>query len=122
MQRTRLMSVFLSLLALGLVSSCALSRITGGPVPAQRLADGVYRGSAWNGPVRAVVDVTVRDQRIADVALVSHQRWRGREAEDRIPGSIVAQQSTRVDAVTGATISSIAIMNAAQDAIEQAMD
>lgn len=122
MRRYSWMSGLLSLVAIGLISSCAFSPIKGGPVPTDRLADGVYQGSARNGPVKAVVDVTVKDQRITDVALVSHQRWRGREAEDAIPGLIVEQQSTRVDAVTGATISSVAIMNAVQDAVEQAMN
>ena len=50
----------------------------------------------------------------------SSSTWRGGEAEEAIPGSIIEQQSTKVDAVTGATISSTAIMNAVQDAVEKA--
>ena len=101
-------------------SSCALAAIQGGPLPREGLVDGVYRGSAWSGPVRAVVDVVVEDQRIRDVVLVHHNTWWGRRAEEPIPRAIVEQQSTRVDAVSGATISSTAIMNAAQEAVAKA--
>ena len=91
-------------------------------MPSNRLVDGVYRGSARSGPVKAVVDVTVRDQQIRSIELVSHHRWRGGESEEAIPRLILERQSTRVDAVTGATVSSTAIMNAVQDAVEKAMN
>ncbi|MDX1358727.1 MAG: FMN-binding protein [Clostridia bacterium] len=44
----------------------------------------------------------------------------GRAAEKTIPERIIDQQSTRVDAVSGATRSSIAIMNAVEDALQKA--
>ena len=43
---------------------------------------------------------------------------KGAKAEQFIPDRIVQAQSTDVDIVTGATYSSLAIMNAAQRAIE----
>ena len=118
----RLLAGTFLLLVIGLVSSCALATIEGGPVPGDRLADGVYRGSARSGPVAAVVDVTVEDRRVAEIAIVRHGHWRGGAAEEPIPRAIIEQQSTRVDAVTGATVSSVALMNAVQDALEKAMN
>lgn len=121
MQRYLLTSALLSLVT-GLFLSCALSTIRGGPVPRDRLVDGVYRGSARNGPVIAVVDVIVEDQAVEEIKIVRHGDWWGRPAEETIPGLIIEQQSTRVDVVTGATISSTALMNAVQNAVEQAMN
>ena len=68
----------------------------------------------------AVVDVIVEDQGIAEIRIIRHRHWRGGPAEEAIPGSIIEQQSTGVDVVTGATVSSAAIMNAVQDAVEKA--
>ncbi len=119
MQRTLATCILVSLMT-ALSASCTTGTIQGGPVPAERLVDGVYRGSARNGPVLAVVDVVVEDRRIERIEIVRHGDWWGRRAEERIPDRIVEQQSTQVDAVTGATISSTAIMNAVQDAVEQA--
>jgi len=118
-RRTPAAIALLALVA-ALLASCSITPIRGGPVPGNQLADGVYRGRARNGPVIAIVDVTVRDQRIEAIELVTHGDWRGRRAEEPIPRAIVAQQSTRVDVVSGATISSTAIMNAVQDAVEKA--
>jgi uncharacterized protein with FMN-binding domain len=103
-----------------LTSSCITIEITGGPVPAGRLADGVYEGTATGGPVRVVTKVTVQDQRIAHIELVQHRTWRGTEAGKVIPGRIIEKQSTDVDAVSGATVSSRVIMNAVQDAVSKA--
>ena len=119
MQRYVTTCAFLALVV-GLVPSCTSSMPKGGPVPTDRLADGVYRGSARNGPVSAVVDVIVKDQVITEIKLIRHRSWRGGEAEEAIPDSIIEQQSTKVDAVAGATISSTAIMNAVQDAVLKA--
>jgi uncharacterized protein with FMN-binding domain len=44
----------------------------------------------------------------------------GGPAEEIIPARIIEKQSTNVDAVSGATMSSDAIMNAVQLAIERA--
>jgi fumarate reductase flavoprotein subunit len=84
------------------------------------MVDGVYQGTATKGPVKAVVELTVNGSRIDEIKLIHHRRWRGGIAEKTIPQRIVAAQSTRVDAVTGATISSVAIMQAVQNAVSKA--
>ncbi|MFZ0610618.1 MAG: FMN-binding protein [Desulfobacterales bacterium] len=82
--------------------------------------DGTYVGSATNGPVKAVVQVVVTNGSIAQVNILKHRTMLGGPAEEIIPAKIVEKQSTNVDAVSGATMSSDAIMNAAQLAIEGA--
>jgi len=91
-----------------------------GPVDHEKLADGVYEGRDKAGPNKAVVKVTIKDKRIAEIEIVKHRAWKGRKAESIIPTRIIENQSTKVDAVSGATNSSRVIMNAVQKAIEKA--
>ncbi|HUT23128.1 MAG TPA: FMN-binding protein [Sumerlaeia bacterium] len=84
-------------------------------------ADGTYEGEARILPNKARVKVTVEGGRIADVQVLSHfASWIGKKAEKGIPGRIIAAQSTRVDAVTGATNSSRVLMAAVEDAVGKA--
>jgi uncharacterized protein with FMN-binding domain len=91
-----------------------------GPVDGERLADGVYEGRDKAGPNKAVVKVRVQDGKIIEIEIVKHRAWKGKKAELIIPGRIIERQSTKVDAVTGATNSSRVIMNAVQKAVEKA--
>jgi uncharacterized protein with FMN-binding domain len=94
---------------------------TGGPVIAGDLPDGVYEGEARSFPNKAKVRVTVQHGRIHDVFVLSHfASGIGHRADDVIPQRIVEEQSTAVDAVTGATNSSRVIMNAVEVALKDA--
>jgi uncharacterized protein with FMN-binding domain len=93
----------------------------GTPVVSEGLRDGVYEGEYRKGINNAVVKVTVDEGRIAEIDLIKHfSSWIGKKANEIIPQRIVEQQSTRVDAVSGATNSSRVIMNAVQEAVEKA--
>lgn len=97
--------------------SCRTYEIAGGPIDVRRLDDGAYRGRSRYGPVRVRVEVTVEDGLVTGIELLRHFHGRGGEAEQPVIERIIRQQSTDVDAVTGATGSSIAIMNAVEDAL-----
>ena len=99
---------------------CATVNIVGGPIPENSLKDGVYDGTASKGPVKVLANVTITNQRITAIDLVEHRTWKGGAAEGVIPDRIIAEQSTHVDAVSGATISSRVIMNAVEDAVRKA--
>jgi uncharacterized protein with FMN-binding domain len=93
----------------------------GGEIEEKRLVDGVYDGSYRHGLNSATVRVTISQGKIADTELVKHfASWKGDKANEVIPQRIVAQQSTDIDAVSGATNSSRVIMNAVQEALEKA--
>lgn len=102
------------------ILGCATAQFIGGPIAPDSLQDGVYGGQAKDGPVKAEVRVTVANHRITDIRLIKHRTWKGKAAENVIPGRIMTEQSTRVDAVSGATASSRAIMNAVEDAVRKA--
>ena len=101
-------------------SSCTPTAVIGKPVDPAKLADGTYKGSFRGGPNKAIVEVTIKDSSIANIKIIEHQAWMGKKAEIKIVERIIAHQSTRVDAVSGATNSSRVIMNAVQLAIEKA--
>lgn len=94
--------------------------VIGGSIDNEKLKDGIYEGNYTGWPVGASVLVTIRDKRIVNIEVVKHSTWRGKKAESIIPGRIIESQSTRVDALTGATKSSNVIMNAVEIAIKGA--
>jgi uncharacterized protein with FMN-binding domain len=114
-------ALLVCIVAVGVLSqSCAHMPKALGPVDHDGLIDGVYSGYyAWF-PVKASVEVTIEDSKIADIKIVKHRAHRGRKAESPVPNRIISRQSTQVDAVTGATRSSLVIMGAVQDAIRKA--
>ena len=90
------------------------------PAAAQALpADGTYTGSA-NGMGGALeVSVTVEGGKIAAVDVLSHQETPGISdpALEKLPAAIVEAQSTEVDGVAGATLTSNAIKGAVDAAL-----
>ncbi|MFO8073425.1 MAG: FMN-binding protein [Polyangia bacterium] len=87
------------------------------------LPDGVWEGEYESFPNSARVAVTVEEGRIAAVEVLFHGgSWIGRKAVEVIERRIVEAQSPAVDALSGATNSSVVIMNAAQQALDRAAE
>lgn len=103
-------------------SGCTAPPLIGGSVNHNRLMDGVYEGSYKGGPNKALVKVTIKDNTIVHIQIVEHWALKGKKAELPILKRIIERQSTKVDAVSGATNSSRVIMNAVQRAIEKAYE
>jgi uncharacterized protein with FMN-binding domain len=112
--------VFFVVMLFALCTGCTTGKIIGGPIAENSLRDGIYDGEAKDGPVLVRAKVTIKDQRIADIKLVTHRTWKGKIAENTVPARIIDKQSTSVDAVAGATVSSRAIMNAVETALRKA--
>jgi uncharacterized protein with FMN-binding domain len=112
--------VFMLVGTVVLLAGCVKTQILGGSVLHEQLIDGVYEGSAKGGPNSAVVKVTIEGQKIVKIDIIKHSAMKGKKAEPILPQRIIDAQSTAVDAVSGATNSSKVIMNAVQNAIEQA--
>lgn len=86
------------------------------------LKDGTYTGTGSGRNGEITVELTVRAGKLATVNVVRHGETAGISdaALARVPAEIVAQQSTAVDAVTGATMTSEGIKAAVADAIRRA--
>ena len=86
------------------------------------LKDGTYTGTGSGRNGEITVELPVKAGKLATVNVVRHGETAGISdaALARVPAEIVAQQSTAVDAVTGATMTSEGIKAAVADAIRQA--
>jgi uncharacterized protein with FMN-binding domain len=95
--------------------------LVGGPLQTESFIDGIYEGTSKGGPVKVVAKVSIQGKRITNIELLEHRTLKGRAAEKIIPDRIIKEQSTKVDAVTSATVSSRVIMNAVEDAVRKAI-
>ena len=98
----------------------ALAKLVNVPIDMAQVADGVYTGQSDAGLVKAEVRVTVADHRIADIALVKHVTGLGKPAEATLK-TMVEENTYEVDAVTGATASSLTLRNAVNEALRQGL-
>jgi uncharacterized protein with FMN-binding domain len=121
-EKSKVLYYLILVASLSLVlTGCAVAPLIGSRIQHEKLMDGVYEGSYRSLPNSAVVKVTIAEGRIVNVELVKHfASWKGKKVTEVIPRRIVSEQSTSVDAVTGATNSSRVIMNAVQRAVEKA--
>ncbi|MEN6428644.1 MAG: FMN-binding protein [Phycisphaerales bacterium] len=88
----------------------------------RRVPDGTYRAEsiAYAGPLH--VEVAVKGGRIQSVRVTEHQEKQFYSALTDTPNQIVARQGVKgVDAVTGATMTSEAILNATAKALAGGM-
>ena len=88
----------------------------------QSYTPGTYTAE-WLGKFApVVVEATFDETSITDVRVIKHEetQYISDRAIDEIPERIVATQSTGVDIISGATLTSLAIINAVEDCVTQA--
>ena len=105
---TKKKKIILSIGAVVLVWACAQADT---PAVTGPLKDGVYAGKAGghHGPVQ--VAVIVQKGKIYRVEVTRHKEKRAKEMKTVVQ-RILTKQSVKVDVVSGATLSSKAVMNA----------
>ena len=85
-------------------------------------ADGTFRGTAMGHNDEVIVDVTIEKDRITDIKIV--QTFETPAVAEKplawIPETVVKNQTLKVDRVSGATFSSLAILGAVRDAVKKA--
>jgi len=87
-----------------------------------RIPDGTYQAGSTAYAGELYVAVTVKDKRIESVRITEHKERQFYSAFTDTPSQIIAKQSVKgVDAVTGATMTSEAIINATAKALAAAM-
>ena len=102
--------------------ACSMPPVLGGRINSALVRDGEYSGKYRDFPNSAKVSVVVENGKIVACEVVDFGGvLKKTYAEDRIPKRIVEDQSTDVDAVSGATNFSRVIMNAAQKALDKAV-
>jgi NosR/NirI family nitrous oxide reductase transcriptional regulator len=98
----------------------ALSQAEIKDVKQKKYNDGIYTGVGQGKNPDLKVAVTIKDDKITNVEIVTNNETKGKEAISIIPNKIVETQSTDVDVVSGATMTSKGIMEAVNDALSQA--
>jgi len=83
--------------------------------------DGVYRGTydLSGTPVVVTLDVSVHDNKIIDVKIIKHICSPIGKKAEVITEQVVKKQSLEIDAISGATGSSKAILKAIETALKQ---
>lgn len=95
-----------------------LSRAPIHMVKLSEISDGSYEGEYSVFPVRAKVSVQVVNHEIREIDILEHHHGKGAKGE-AITDTIISQQSLEVDAISGATYSSLVIIKAVEDALIQ---
>ena len=99
------------------ILACAMMLLSAGA--SAEMTAGTYTGEGQGVGGAVKVAVTVENNAITAVEVVEHSETAGISdpAIERVPAAIVANQSLAVDTVTGATMTSKAILAAAEQAL-----
>lgn len=95
-----------------------LKKVKINEVPISQVADGEYVGEAQIKPVSAKVNVQDENRKITDIEIKDHMTGLGKNGE-KIIDQIINKQSLDVDAISGATQSSVTITKAVENALTQ---
>lgn len=82
-----------------------------------QIQDGSYRGQYRVFPISAEVEVVISNLRILSIELLKHEHGQGEDGE-KVINQVVMNQKLQVDTISGATYSSIVILKAIQNALE----
>ena len=85
-------------------------------VAPEQVADGIYEGTAETPLVKVTVEVTVQAHKLKDIQLLRHENGQGAPAEAMLPEMLI-RNTSEVDSVSGATLSSKAIRAAVRNAL-----
>ena len=100
-------------------SSAKFSEIEAVLPDMQYKTDGTYRGSydLSGTPVKVTLDVTVQRGTISEITIIEHFCSPIGKKAEKIVERIIEAQSLGIDAISGATASSKAILKAVEDAL-----
>lgn len=116
--------IFLAVLILGAVYlkkvadyKQAIRETTFDEINVANVSDGSYIGEYDVNFISAKVEVTVEDGKIVSINILEHRHERGKAAETVIE-EIIEEQKIDVDAISGATNSSVVIKKAVENALK----
>ena len=123
--KTKLLNFFMLTATLAMALLLAVYLHHSGPLPGAEntvAADGSYTAAADGFGGEVTVTLTVAGGRISAVEVDASAETPsyGGKAAQQLAEAILAKGSAKVDAVAGATVTSNAVLNAAQDCLAQA--
>lgn len=81
-----------------------------------KVEDGTYKGKVETMLVKVELEVSVKNHKIISISIIKHDNGKGKPAE-AIIDDIVKDNSTDVELIAGATMSSLVIRAAVIDAV-----
>lgn len=110
------------MIRVSLLSVAAVLAFAAGTTPSAFAKDGVYTSTTLGRNGDVTVQTTITNGRIADVKVLDWSETHPIADLPRVkvPAEIVKNQSLGVDVVSGATLTSFAIINGVRDALKQA--
>jgi uncharacterized protein with FMN-binding domain len=87
------------------------------PVDLSLKEDGVYKGSYDFGRWSNELNVTVKDHRIIDIAIIDDMMLVNPEVTSELLQSVMSAQNTRVDTISGATVTCKAYLKSIENAL-----
>ncbi|MCI5713024.1 MAG: FMN-binding protein [Lachnospiraceae bacterium] len=91
------------------------------PIDMREVKDGSYTADTDLGLVKVKVEVTVENHQISTIEILEHQNGKGKPAE-AIVDEMIEKNTDEVDAVSGATCSSVAIRSAVNKALQKGIE
>lgn len=91
-----------------------------GKVDLSKVPDGTYKGSFSGGRFSNTVRVTVKNHKITNIKVVKDVQFNKASTTQKIFDEVIKAQSTQVDAVTGATVTSKVYLKSIQNALSGA--
>ena len=85
-----------------------------------KMKDGKHEGSDRGYVANVTVEITVKGGKISQLRLADTRENRPGKSQEEVPKQIVSRKTPSVDATSGATITSYALMSAALKAVQQA--
>ena len=83
-----------------------------------KVKDGTYKGKVETMLVKVELEVSVKNHKIISISIIKHDNGKGKPAE-AIIDDIVKDNSTDVELIAGATMSSLVIRAAVIDAVNK---
>lgn len=81
--------------------------------------DGNYTGTYKEGRWTNTVEITIKNHKIIAIKIIDPQTFRLKEMEETLISEVIEKQSLKVDVVSGATVSSKAILKAIENAFNK---
>ncbi len=84
-----------------------------------KISDGNYRGSFTYGKFTYEVETTVKDGQIRSINILSNRTTKPAKMAEGVIPRVIQQQKINVDAVSGATTTSKALLKAIENSLKQ---
>lgn len=89
------------------------------PIDASQLKDGVYKGKYNGGRWSNEVNVTIKNKKITQIAIVKSVVFEKPEVSRELINKVIKKQDTNVDVISGATVTSKAYLKSIENALSK---